>query len=453
MEEKQKTTLVIGLARSGISAAKLLHKVGNKVIVNDKSSSAEIASTAKKLKEGIGCEVYLGQNPDDLLNRVDEIIVSPGVPSDAPFLIKAADMGIQVISEVELAYRYCKAPIIAVTGTNGKTTTTAWIGEILKAAGENTHVVGNIGIPFSEKAYETSETDKVVAEISSFQLENIVDFRPHISLILNITEDHLNRHKTMENYIAAKCRIFKNQDIQDYLILNADDDILSTIHPSSGVKVYYFSRTKTLSEGIWLEDGHMVINIGAGKISVCKADQVGLPGTHNLENALASALAAALCGVKPDIIAKVLAEFPGIAHRIEKVEVINGVTFYNDSKGTNPDSSIKAIEALQGPIVLIAGGMDKKTDFTKFVNAFGCKVKELVLLGETAGIIANTAKEKGFTNIHMANSMEEAVGKAYALSSPGFQVLLSPACASWDMFKDYEERGEVFKAAVRALRR
>lgn len=453
MEAKQKTALVIGLARSGIAAARLLHRTGRKVIVNDSSNAAEIRKAAKQLQESIDCEVYLGQNPDKLLERVGQIVISPGVPADVPFLKKAAKLGIEVISEVELAYRYCKAPIIAVTGTNGKTTTTAWIGEILKAAGKKTHVVGNIGVPFSAKAPETEEMDKVVAEISSFQLETIADFRPHIALILNITEDHLDRHKTMENYIAAKCRIFENQGSEDYLVLNGDDEILSSIEPDSGVRVFYFSWTKTLSEGIWLEGRQIMMNIGAGKIPVCRVDQISLPGAHNLENALASALAAGLCGIKPEIIAKALAGFHGIAHRIEKVEVINGVTFYNDSKGTNPDSSIKAIEALQGPIVLIAGGMDKKADFSRFVDAFGNKVKELVLMGETAGIIADTAKEKGFANIHMTSSMEEAVKKAYALSSPGFQVLLSPACASWDMFRDYEERGEVFKSAVRALRR
>ncbi|HHU48912.1 MAG TPA: UDP-N-acetylmuramoyl-L-alanine--D-glutamate ligase [Clostridiales bacterium] len=453
MDGNRKTILVIGLARSGISAARLLYRMGNRVIINDSSSTAEVMSAAKELRETIDCEVYLGRNPDELLDRTDQIVISPGVPTDAPFLIKAAKMGIQVISEVELAYRYCKAPIIAVTGTNGKTTTTAWIGEILKASGATTHVVGNIGIPFSGKVEEIKPADKVVAEISSFQLETIVDFRPHISLILNISPDHLNRHKTMDNYIAAKSRIFENQGSEDYLILNGDDDTLSKVKPGGPVRVFYFSRTKSLTEGAWVEDGRICMNLGAGAITVCKTDQVGIPGAHNLENALAAALAAGLSGVTPEIIARVLKEFPGVEHRIEKVDTINGITFYNDSKGTNPASSIKAIQAIPGPIVLIAGGMDKKTGFSDFIDAFGSKVRELVLLGETADIIAKTAKEKGFTNIHMTNSIEEAVEKAYELSSPGFQVLLSPACASWDMFRDFEERGELFKAAVKALRR
>lgn len=453
MEVKDKTVLVVGLARSGIAAAKLLHQAGAKVMVNEQRKASEISSVVEELKKAIDCEFYLGQHPDDVLDKVHLIVLSPGVPTDAPFLIKAADMGIEVISEVELAYRYCKAPIVAVTGTNGKTTTTAWIGEILKASGAATHVVGNIGIPFTGKVEEIDPSDEVVVEISSFQLETVLRFRPHVSLILNISEDHLDRHKTMDHYIAAKSRIFENQGRGDYLVLNGDDSILSGIQPQNGVKIFYFSRTQTLSEGAWVEDGRIYMNLGAGTLPICKVNQVGIPGTHNLENALAAVLAAGLSGVEPNTIARVLQEFPGVEHRIEKVDTINGVTFYNDSKGTNPDSSIRAIQAIPEPIVLIAGGYDKKNSFSEFIDAFGSKVRELVLLGETADIIAKTAKKKGFTNIHMTNSIEQAVQKAYELSSPGDQVLLSPACASWDMFRDFEERGDLFKAAVKALRR
>ncbi|HHT64750.1 MAG: UDP-N-acetylmuramoyl-L-alanine--D-glutamate ligase [Caldicoprobacterales bacterium] len=453
MDVRGKTVLVVGLARSGIAAARLLHKKGANVIINEQRKESEVSSAAEELKEDIDCEFYLGQDPDGVLDRVDQIVLSPGVPTDARFLIKAADMGIEVISEVELAYRYCKAPIVAVTGTNGKTTTTAWIGEILKASGTATHVAGNIGIPFTGKVEEIDAADQVVVEISSFQLETIVQFRPRVSLILNISEDHLDRHKTMDQYIAAKCRIFQNQGRGDYLVLNGDDPVLSSIQPQNEVRVFYFSRTQTLSEGAWVENGRIYMNIGAGAVPVCEISQVGIPGTHNLENALAAVLAAGLSGVEPHTIARVLREFPGVAHRIEKVDTINDITFYNDSKGTNPDSSIRAIQAIPGPIVLIAGGYDKKGSFSEFINAFGSKVKELVLLGETAEIIAQTAKEKGFAKIHMTRSIEEAVEKAYELSSPGYQVLLSPACASWDMFRDFEERGDRFKAAVKALRR
>jgi len=453
MEIKGRTVLVVGLARSGVSAARLLSEMGARVLVSDRKNEADIIDAVSELKSSANCEFYLGQDPDGLLNQVDLIVISPGVPVDSPFILKAAGMGIEVISEVELAYRLCKAPIVAVTGTNGKTTTTALIGEILKSEGITTHVVGNIGIPFSGKVGEISKNHMVVAEISSFQLETIVHFRPKISLILNITEDHLNRHKTMENYIAAKCRIFENQGSEDYLVLNGDDSILSGIAPANGVKVFYFSRKRKLSEGAWLDNGQIIMNIGRGPVAVCPASQVGIPGAHNLENALAAVLASGLAGASPETIAKVLHEFPGVEHRIEKVDTINGVTFYNDSKGTNPDSSIKAVQAMTRPTILIAGGYDKNSSFTEFIDSFGETVKALVLLGETAGKIAGAAKEKGFNNIYMTRSIEEAVEKAYKLSSPGYNVLLSPACASWDMFKDYEERGRLFKEAVKALRR
>ncbi|HHU78431.1 MAG: UDP-N-acetylmuramoyl-L-alanine--D-glutamate ligase [Caldicoprobacterales bacterium] len=451
MELSGKTVLVMGLARSGISAARLLYRKGARVIVHDSKNETDLSAATEELKKSIECEFHLGQDPGILLNRADMIVLSPGVPADLPFLIRASESGIEVISEVELAYRYCKAPIIAVTGTNGKTTTTALIGEILKAAGKVTHVVGNIGLPFSEKVDEIEPGDMVAAEISSFQLETTAVFRPEIALILNISPDHLDRHKTMENYIAAKYRVFGNQVRGDILILNGDDPILSRIDPPGGVHTFYFSRSRALSEGVWVEDGYIRMNLGGGIKTVCRADQLGIPGTHNLENALAAAAAAGLAGAAPEIIADTLRTFPGVEHRIEKVAVIKGITFYNDSKGTNPDSSIKAIEAMPGATVLIAGGMDKKGGFSEFTAAFGSKVKALVLLGETADKIAETARKQGFTNIHMTKSIPEAVEKAYALSSQGYSVLLSPACASWDMFRDYEERGNVFKEAVRAL--
>lgn len=453
MDIEGKTVLVAGLARSGISAAKLLNRLKARVIVYDRKDEEELAHLVEELKACTNCEFCLGQEPDSLLDKTDIIVASPGIPTDAPFMTKAANMGIKVISEVELAYQYCKAPIIAVTGTNGKTTTTTLLGEFVKASGKTTHVVGNIGVPFTKEAEQTESSHLAVTEISSFQLETIDEFHPYIALILNLSEDHLNRHKTMENYIAAKARIFENQGEGDYLILNGDDPLLSRMAPDNGSKVFYFSRLRSLNEGAWVDKGNIVLNTGSETMTVCPVEQINIPGTHNLENALAASLAAALVGVDSSTIAKVLREFPGVEHRIEKVDTINGVTFYNDSKGTNPDSSIKAIEAMKGPVVLIAGGMDKKADFSEFIDAFGSKVRELVLLGETADIIAETAEEKGFLNIHMTKTIEEAVEKSYSLSCPGWNVLLSPACASWDMFRDFEERGQIFKEAVQALRR
>ncbi len=456
MDIKGKTVIVVGLAKSGLSAAMLLKRLGASVIVSDTKKEEEVTEAIKELREAGEFQFSLGKNPDDLVEGADLIVVSPGVPTDSPFIIKALNSGIEVISEVELAYRYCKAPIIAITGTNGKTTTTALVGEILKASGRRTHVVGNIGVPFTALVEEMAEEDVTVAEVSSFQLETIANFKPKVSMVLNLSEDHLNRHKTMENYIAAKARIFENQDSNDYLILNGDDPLLSTMDEDTDAQVFYFSRKKLLSRGAWVEDDQIVMDLGnltGGKVGICRIDQVFIPGAHNLENSLAGVLAAGIMGVSPKVIATVLSEFPGVEHRIEKVTVIDGVTFFNDSKGTNPDSSIKAIQAMIGPTVLIAGGYNKDSSFDDFVDAFGNKIKALVLLGETADIIAKTAMDKGFTCIHRAKSIQEATEKAFALSRPGDNVLLSPACASWDMFRDFEERGRVFKEAVRALRR
>ena len=452
MEIKGKTVLAAGMARSGVSAAKLLYRYGAHVIVYDKKSYNEISSLVEELKTTVHCEFCLGQEPDTLLKKLDLIVMSPGIPTDVPFLVKAEAMGIKVISEVELAYQYCKAPILAVTGTNGKTTTTTLLGEIVKASGRTTHTAGNIGVPFTAGVEDMDPSHMAVVEISSFQLQTVDEFRPWISLILNLTPDHLDRHKTMGNYLAAKARIFENQGEGDFIILNGEDSHLKELKPDNGSKVFFFSRLRALKEGAWVENGNIMINTGKGALSICPVEQVSIPGAHNLENALASALAAALTGVESSVIARVLKEFPGVEHRIEKVDTIDGVSYYNDSKGTNPDSSIKAIETIKGSVVLIAGGFDKKAGFSDFVDAFGTKIKELVLLGETADIIAAAAKEKGFTNIHMTKTMEEAVEKACTLSCPGWNVLLSPACASWDMFQDFEERGRIFKEAVKALR-
>ena len=450
---KEKTILVVGLARSGVSATKWLDRLGAKVIACDRKKEEEISEAVEELRRETGCSFCFGRNPDDLVGQADGIVLSPGIPVDSPFVKKASELGIKVISEVELAYRYCKAPIVAITGTNGKTTTTTLVGEILKASGRNTYVVGNIGVPFTDVAGKATADDVVVAEISSFQLETIDRFQPTVSVMLNITEDHMNRHKTMENYIAVKSRIFKNQDSKGYVVLNGDDKILSRLQPDTKAQVLYFSRKRILSRGAWVENNRIVMDLGKGPEKICHTDDIFIPGAHNLENALAGVLAAGIMGAEPAVIAGVLKEFPGVEHRIEKVATIKGITFFNDSKGTNPDSSIKAIEAMTGPTVLIAGGMDKKSSFSGFVDAFGEKIKALVLLGETTEIIAKTAEEKGFQNIYRVNSIQEAVERSLTLSAPGYNVLLSPACASWDMFRDYEERGRIFKEAVRTLGR
>ncbi len=447
-----KTALVAGLARSGVAAAKLLDRLGARVIVNDIKKEEELQELVAELKSSIDCEFVLGAQPDEAAERADFIVLSPGVPTDLPFIIKAREDGKEVIGEIELAYRLCRAPIAAITGTNGKTTTTTLVGEVFKAAGLRTHVLGNIGVPFTGSVLDILPTDVVSAEISSYQLETIDTFKPKVAVILNITEDHLNRHKTMERYIEAKLAISKNQDENDYLVVNADDKILSGLKIETRARIFRFSRKQALPEGAWVEDNEIIVDIGKGRTRICAADEVAIPGTHNLENALAAALAASLMGVGAEAVSLALRIFPGVEHRIEKVRTINGVTFYNDSKGTNPDAAIKAIEAMKGPTVLIAGGYDKHNTFDEFIQAFSDKVKAMVVLGETADKITKTAEQMGFTEVHRVQSIEEAVLTAFKLSSPGYNVLLSPACASWDMFKDFEERGRVFKEAVKALR-
>ena len=446
-----KTVLVVGLARSGVAAADVLIKSGAKVLANDIKSKAELYEEVQALS-AIGAKLCLNMSPDNLVSQADFIVISPGVPIDSPFIETACRSGKEVISEIELAYRLCKAPIIAITGTNGKTTTTALTGEILRVSGFTTHVVGNIGIPFISKVHEILAHHKVVAEISSFQLEAIRLFRPFASAILNITEDHLNRHKTFENYVAAKARIFENAQNSDCVVLNADDNVVSGLSRFVNTKVVYFSRKKKLNRGAWIEDGIITVDLGDGRIPICHIDELLIPGEHNIENALAAVLLCAIAKAPyPDIV-RAVKRFRGVEHRIELVDRISGIAFYNDSKGTNPDASIKAIKAMKGPTVLIAGGMDKGSSFEQLVSAFGSTVTHLVVLGETAEKIAKTAKATGFENVLRVKTLEEAVLSALKLALPEGNVLLSPACASWDMFIDFEHRGKVFKDSVRKLR-
>lgn len=446
-----KTVLVVGLARSGVAAADVLIKSGAQVLANDIKDESQLVEEVKALS-AIGAKLYLNMTPEALVSQADFLVISPGVPIDSPFIEMAQKSGKEVISEIELAYRLCKAPIIAITGTNGKTTTTALTGEILRFSGFTTHVVGNIGVPFISKVHEISAHHKVVAEISSFQLEAIRFFRPFASAVLNITEDHLNRHKTFENYVAAKLRIFENAQKGDYVVLNADDDVASGLSRRVNTNVLYFSRRKKLNHGAWIEDDVITVDIGDGKIPVCRTDELLIPGEHNIENALAAVLLSALAKAPYSDIARALKSFRGVEHRIELVDIIENIAFYNDSKGTNPDASIKAIKAMKGPTVLIAGGMDKGGSFDDLINAFGSTVTCLVVLGETAEKIMNTAKEAGFERVLRVKTLEEAVLTAFNAALPQGNVLLSPACASWDMFNDYEHRGRVFKDSVRKLR-
>ena len=361
------------------------------------------------------------------------------------------DRGIPIWGEIELAYEAGKGEVLAITGTNGKTTTTSLLGQIMKNYTENTYVVGNIGNPYTSVALETTEDSVIVAEMSSFQLETIETFRPRVSAILNITPDHLNRHHTMEAYIAAKENIAKNQTEEDTCVLNYEDAVTRQFGETLKAKVLYFSSQRILEEGIYLDGEKIVLSLNGEKTEICTVNELNILGTHNHENAMAAAAMAAAYGVPVEIIRKTLKEFQGVEHRIEFVAEKDGVVYYNDSKGTNPDAAIKGIQAMNRPTVLIGGGYDKDSAYDEWINAFDGKVKKLVLIGATREKIAQTAEKLGFHEIVMADTFEEAFEKCVEYAEPGDAVLLSPACASWGMFKNYEQRGDKFKELVNQL--
>lgn len=451
MNKKNKNVLVLGAAITGIPTALELYNMGYNVTINDYKPLSQLDEYIHEL-DNLSIEIITGGHPIELASSCDFIVISPGVPTDIPLVKEARKHGKEVISEVELAYRMTQTPIAAITGTNGKTTTTALLGEIMKESGRKTFVTGNIGNPMIKEVKNASPEDLFVLEVSSFQLETTVYFRPKVSAILNITPDHLNRHKTLENYIDAKAKIFKNQKDEGYTILNWDDEQTRNLSSLTNSKTLFFSRKDILAEGGYVEDGYLTISLKNKKERIIDIKDVFIPGEHNLENALAASLMAYCLGVKAHTIQKVLKEFKGVEHRIEYVTEIDGVIYYNDSKGTNPDSSIRAIKTMTRPIVLIAGGYDKGSNFDEFASYFKEKVKALVLLGETADKIQESAHKVGFHNIYKVSDLDEAVKKSKELATKGDCVLLSPACASWDMFKSFEERGNVFKDVVRRLR-
>lgn len=449
---KDKKILVVGLAVSGIPTVNTLIQLGAKVTVNDIKKEEQLQKVIEPLAQQ-DIDFIFGRHPENV-DGYDMLVLSPGVPTDLPFIIKAKERNIPVIGELELAYRLCRGIFVAITGTNGKTTTTALTGKIFENARRETYVVGNIGVAAVSKALEASKDAVMVTEVSSFQLESIIDFKPHIAAILNITPDHLNRHKTMENYVAAKANIFKNQTKEDFLVLNADNDEAYGLSSQAKSTVIPFSRKKHLDRGAFLVGENIVVKEDGQEYQVvCSVNDLNIPGNHNVENALAAVAMAYWGGIDIQTIAQTLKSFMGVAHRTEIVGEIHGIRFINDSKGTNPDASIKAIEAMKVPIVLIAGGMDKGSEFDEFILAFHGKVKHMVLLGETAVKIKNTAEKHGFYACTIVKDMEEAVEKAYRLAEKGDVILLSPACASWDMYKSFEERGRHFQDCVERLRR
>ncbi|MBQ6401298.1 MAG: UDP-N-acetylmuramoyl-L-alanine--D-glutamate ligase [Firmicutes bacterium] len=450
-ELKDKKILVVGMGRSGIAAMETALDLGAEVSVQDSKSLEEIDPQLRKTLEGNPVKPWLGCVPEDI-GQYDLMILSPGVPTDLPMVEDARAAGVEIIGELEFAYRLCKGSFIGITGTNGKTTTTTLVGEIYKAAGRETYVVGNIGVAVLSGARQASAEGWLVTEVSSFQLETTEEFRPEVSAILNLTPDHLNRHKTMENYGKAKARIFQRQSRDQYCVVNADDPVCYALTEGCPATVVPFSRLKELDFGAFVRDGIITIRDQEGKeISLCRADELRIPGSHNLENALAAAAIACFGGIEPQAITETLRTFAGVAHRIELVREIGGVRFVNDSKGTNTDAAIKAIEAMKENIILIAGGYDKKADFTPLIEAFAGRVKKAILLGETAPIIRETAEKMGFTETETCADMEECVARAWACAKPGDVVLLSPACASWDMYDNFEQRGEHFRRCAESL--
>jgi UDP-N-acetylmuramoylalanine--D-glutamate ligase len=421
-----KKVTIFGMARSGIAAAKRLNLLGAKVMITEVKPDLQIDLDLEK--SGISFE--FGGHSEGAIDT-DLIIVSPGIHLDIPILKKAKKKKIPIISEIEMAYRLLKKPIIAVTGTNGKTTTTILIGEMLKAGGKKVAVAGNIGNPLI--AVDDTDLDYIVAEISSYQLESIKEFRPKISVVLNIQEDHLERHHTLENYIKQKEKVFINQQGDDYLVYNKDDSAVVEMAKKAKAKLVPFSKSDST-------------------IITLKPESIKIPGRHNLENALAAAQVVGLCGVDKKVVLQVLKEFPGVEHRIEFVSTIKGIKFYNDSKATNPDSTLVALDTFEGKgIVLILGGKDKGVSLDKLCQKVKKLVKKVILVGESRERFKAELLNAEFNDIKMVVSFEEAVKRSLELSKRGEIVLLSPACSSFDMFKDYEERGKVFKEEVNKL--
>ena len=450
MDMKNKKVLVFGSGISGIGAGKLLEQVGASVVLYDGKETLDKEVLKAQLGDDTKAEIILGELSEEVMETLDLVVMSPGVPTDLPVVLKMRDMGIQIWGEVELAYTYGKGDVLAITGTNVKTTTTALLGEIMKNYKESVFVVGNIGNPYTAAALEMREDSVAVAEMSSFQLETIHEFRPKVSAILNITPDHLNRHHTMEAYIKAKEDIAKNQTKEDTCVLNYEDEVTRKIGENVKANVLYFSSQRKLDRGIYLDDGNIIFRQDE-EILVCNVNELKLLGTHNYENVMAAVAMAAAYGTPMEVIRRTIKEFAGVEHRIEFVREKDGVAYYNDSKGTNPDAAIKGIQAMNRPTVLIGGGYDKDSEYEEWIQAFDGKVKLLVLVGATKEKIAEAAERVGFVSYVMADSFEEAVEKCIEAAEPGDAVLLSPACASWGMFKNYEERGDKFKELVNCL--
>lgn len=450
---ESRRVFVAGTGKSGISAAKMILKMGGEVILYNSNEGTDERAVLSHFAPGDPVELVRGKLYPSQLRGVNLAIMSPGIPLTAPFVPVLDSARIPLIGELELAYQASKGKLAAITGTNGKTTTTALVGEILKKHYEDVHVVGNIGNPFTEEALDTGEDSATVVEVSSFMLETIMDFHPNVSAILNITPDHLDRHGTMENYTRCKEAIALNQTEEDWIILNYDDPELRRFGKEKSLKphVIWFSSTEEVPEGMYLKEDDIFFKETGTTTHVVNIGELQLLGKHNYENVMAAAAIGLKMGVPLLKVIEALKQFKAVEHRIEFVRERCGVKYYNDSKGTNPDAAIQALKAMPGPTILIGGGYDKNAQYDDWVKLFPGKVKHLVLLGQTRDKISECCKKHGFTEIMYAEDMDEAVKACASYADVGDYVLLSPACASWGMFDNFEERGRIFKECVNNL--
>lgn len=446
---------VIGMARSGLAAAEVLTALGAAVTMHDRKEAGDLAE-ALKLAVELGLETRVGRSAYEGIGTADLVVTSPGVPKTCPGMVAACEQGIPVFSEIELGYRISPAPIIAVTGTNGKTTTAALIGEIMKCDGRHTYVAGNIvagetRLPLVRAAYRASASDVIVAEISSFQLEWVSSFRPRVAVLLNITADHLDRHPDVETYAATKAELFRFQDPADHSVLNADDPVVMQIAPILTGKAWLFSRRKEVEVGTFAKGAEVWLRTPEAESFVCDSANMKLRGLHNLENVLAAAAAALAFGAGRQSVQEAVDSFEPLEHRLEPVAMIGEVEFLNNSMCTNVIAAVRSLEAIGRPAIVIAGGKDKGADYRPLGEAFVRHAKYVVLIGTDAPLIEEAARAAGFVGISRTSSMEEAVDLAWRRAEPGDTVVLSPGCASFDMFTDFEHRGRVFKAAVNDL--
>lgn len=447
----RKNVLIVGLGKSGIAAAQAMLHLKAKVSIQDSKKREEIDTGLLSMFEDQGVKFYLGETPEDM-TQFDMLILSPGVSPELPFIQAAKDAGVEVTGELEIAYRVAKGRFVAITGTNGKTTTTTLTGDIFKRAGRTTYVVGNIGNAVIAASEKSKEDDWMVTEASSFQLETTRYFKPVVSAILNVSPDHMNRHHTMGAYIAAKSNIFANQTENDYFVTNMDDPICRKLMEQSRAKVVPFSSTQQLDYGAFVQNGRLVLKKEDGTIvDFLGADEMKIIGDHNIQNALAAAAVSYCAGIDEKTIGDAIRAFGGVEHRLEYCGKIQGVDYYNDSKGTNTDASEIAIKAVGKNIILIAGGDAKGQNFDEFVKYFKGRVKHVMLLGRDAHFIRESAEKTGFSAFTECKDMDDCVKKAFEMAEPGDTVLLSPACASWDMYDNYEQRGDHFKDCVRRL--